>query len=1265
MPHISYANVPLLLADPGHELQRWLDLNLPLMDRELVGTLDSWYREGRERSRGANLPRSNGFAVPNVTLPVPNYSSCRPPRWKINSLWWPTGAARHSIGLFLASDAELTQILANLQQSSNSYGSAGQLIIDEGSGSTPDESSPHRLVVDQMYLLPPMRLTNVSGSSQVLWLLMLVDQRYFWHQATTGNFEITSEFGGGTTWEELYDTLGTRLGTTIIYDDIPAAYGTPDPVEVGRLYEDPAMMLDAIAASLGQRIVFGYDSSVGALNYFSSEDIFQANEAQHRAFSAGGTPADWRFTAYPESVRVVFPIRNFYQLTVEKSRNVDVTYQSLFGSGQDTTSGSFKTFYSTALADYSSDDATTSTEEYATNDPANLTDMEDLADIIADDFYGYISAPYDVTFPGVFKWIPEGFNDWVWYHAGSQRDTERDGEGDYDYYTRACSQHTTFGVTSQLSQLLGPVRALNLTACGDTSIAMRVFNTRDYAAGELLSAHIGEVARVFGKCFEITALAATTADAIRAPVASIQATCEGCDSATPGSSTTTVVRFEITEDKPRTTVAVKAVVIDEVTGEPEGGSASFWTAATPVTAGERRRATAAVGGFTYGQVIVSNSARTTGATFDATEAGFWTSANEQIRVVDPDLKYTGYVHYDDPEYGVTASYRGFAYKFIENYSGTGDPGYAILEMEGEARFIDCVLLEDKAAAATTVKAKVNFFYGLPPNGRAPRTTSQEITSSYPEGPTGTIGVVTLTDYLDQGFLPAGTTVRAELDERSGVYVMQTTPPFVLIRGKATAAVTTSSPFTIDEVTAIIGRSPVNSIDDTVTVTNVPKARFADNDFVYALFDPTLAGVNYRAMWRVAIEYDLEAILHGFPDFASGTRQQLIHDATANDPVKWASYNIDIVRFVLNQPITIGQTTVVATIISSTAGATGLINVTSPDGRFAGLTNWKGYAYSDGTVYHIISLDGPARFADFTALSDSPPASATITCDVVKFWGNPPNSELIVGTSVIVHKLASEAINVAGGDPLRAIWDEKLGRWELFWYGGLFITVRGTVTSPITSSDPTFTITTPALVNGLKLPTGPLLVTNNPPLETSGSTVVYARYNYDANGWDTGDGGNFLTKLKGIGSYNGGGEPQLVAQEAEDNPEWVTPDDYDEDVEQVLGHDIDEPRLFKWLAGYTRMDVAQISGTVPGHGSGGTANTFGGDSFVCYNPSGVAFVGGATITVLGAILAIDGETLFVLPTVDPKSRPGWVTGNDQSVGHDAGALEEWQDDEACS
>jgi hypothetical protein len=104
---ISFAGVDLLLEDPGGVFQSWLDRNLSLQDMRLFGSEPVAYREGRDGSRHHENREGVG-------LPLLNWSA--PPRPKLNTLWMPTGASRWGVGLFLASDAQLTEIIEAIDE---------------------------------------------------------------------------------------------------------------------------------------------------------------------------------------------------------------------------------------------------------------------------------------------------------------------------------------------------------------------------------------------------------------------------------------------------------------------------------------------------------------------------------------------------------------------------------------------------------------------------------------------------------------------------------------------------------------------------------------------------------------------------------------------------------------------------------------------------------------------------------------------------------------------------------------------------------------------------------------------------------------------------------------------------------------------------------------------------------------------------------------------------------------------------------------------
>jgi hypothetical protein len=237
-------------------------------------------------------------------------------------------------------------------------------------------------------------------------------------------------------------------------------------------------------------------------------------------------------------------------------------------------------------------------------------------------------------------------------------------------------------------------------------------------------------------------------------------------------------------------------------------------------------------------------------------------------------------------------------------------------------------------------------------------------------------------------------------------------------------------------------------------------------------------------------------------------------------------------------------------------------------------------------YHILSMEGISRYADCIATAASSETSETITATLQVLWGNPSNGVAPASlTSVTVYKLPIDAdataryVPLKNGDKFRAIWDEKLGRWKLFWYPGLRIVVRAAYSSGITEATSTITLAQAdlGLVSGFVLPADDITVTCDPDCyRTAGvGGYIYAAYNATLNSdpnlcWDLGDARNFLWMLQGIGGYDPA-ERQFIFQDADDAPVWVTPSNYNGSVNQVLGHD--SSGNLKWFDGVTECPGA--------------------------------------------------------------------------------------------
>lgn len=202
---ITYAGQPLLLEDPGRHLSTWIERAISLKDLRLFGEHPLALQDGRW------LPRSSSLA--KVGLPTANWSA--PPRMKLNTLWLPTGATRWSIGLFLADKQTVAGITERVD-------SSGRADLTLGRGASP-ETHP-------MHLLPPHPLTALGGPAgdalgdptyERLFLLPLVDERYFWQWRDAGELEVDPCMS----WADLIDYLASQLGTTVECEAIDEPYG--------------------------------------------------------------------------------------------------------------------------------------------------------------------------------------------------------------------------------------------------------------------------------------------------------------------------------------------------------------------------------------------------------------------------------------------------------------------------------------------------------------------------------------------------------------------------------------------------------------------------------------------------------------------------------------------------------------------------------------------------------------------------------------------------------------------------------------------------------------------------------------------------------------------------------------------------------------------------------------------------------------------------------------------------------------------------------
>lgn len=397
MIQVKYADAPFCLDTD--QVNRWIEENCSLGDTHITTPERPW---------------------PGVNLVGASYPFRHPvrPRLRVGTFFYPTGASRwgeyHGLVDQNSYKAMVNAAYAGSRANANKFA-----IFDDVQNwgfSTP------------MYMLPPRPLANFTGSSS-LWLVTLVDERFYFHWRSTGILSIDSD----TTWSDLFTSLGSSLSIDLTPDDIDEVYGQPEPdSDLNAIMENPALLLDAVAANVGQVVVRRYSGKFVTMNFDTSVeqatanwgllntslaggDLFQILNPPFAQFAPSyGTPNANIAALLPSQFVVTFPKWNKNQFYLGDNSehlrgpiNGTDVYASTVNLSDLPTYGAFagvngmKVFHDTAKAIISDDPDT----------PDNKDALDILAQEIAFDWCNYQSNPTDITFPGLVPWIPEGLDD--------------------------------------------------------------------------------------------------------------------------------------------------------------------------------------------------------------------------------------------------------------------------------------------------------------------------------------------------------------------------------------------------------------------------------------------------------------------------------------------------------------------------------------------------------------------------------------------------------------------------------------------------------------------------------------------------------------------------------------------------------------------------------------------------------------------------------------------------------------------------------------
>lgn len=373
---------------------------------------------------------------------------------QVNSLYWPSGARRYAIAHFCCSDSRLKQISQKVYQS-GSYGNQPygpqDLVIKEnqrqaGPLNTPNDKEINSITA-KMFLIsarPLFQFINTPG--QPYWLLTLCDDRYWWWFRDTGSIHVTE---GTTKWDDLFTQLGTQLGVTIAFDPVSPNYSTPT-AQFSAQFENSAIMLDAVAYHVGQRVSRGLDGNVKSrspvnaaedldINLDALDPITQdAHGGGFFRYTAGQSQQDFP-GILPKQIRAVFPKQNttdFYPITVT------LTSLSLSDLAGVVTNNETKTFHFTNQYDGTS--ATTAT-------------LTNIANQFATDWYRFQVSSVDFRMSGIVDWNPSGFEDYVeWHHGGGDNNVwTRVQRGPLNDLTDTINTQVTITIVTNVCPIYG------------------------------------------------------------------------------------------------------------------------------------------------------------------------------------------------------------------------------------------------------------------------------------------------------------------------------------------------------------------------------------------------------------------------------------------------------------------------------------------------------------------------------------------------------------------------------------------------------------------------------------------------------------------------------------------------------------------------------------------------------------------------------------------------------------------------------------------
>jgi hypothetical protein len=320
-----------------------------------------------------------------------------------------------------------------------------------------DREEKNHAITLTVKILPPRRLTPESDDESLngLWIIPVVDDRYTWQFAHTGDLSGLVADSSITAPDDAVEVLLDQLGVDYINVGVNTAHTLVPSCITKNDYENLPIVLDSIAAHYGQRVVAdigSYDTVTGKygevifesppggrtrwalIDGLNSKHVFNNNllgklGLRECVWGGGGASISTNASAADYIIGKPFIVAGgiistfgttVNPLTPYASTPSAVDIQTTPGTYINKTPGSeYKTMAVTAIW----------RTEFDEDPPSGMKDQ------LGRDYFYQFYRQFDYTFAGVQPWQQGYFDDYM-----ALRQTWNSKTGTYDAYTRVCSR---------------------------------------------------------------------------------------------------------------------------------------------------------------------------------------------------------------------------------------------------------------------------------------------------------------------------------------------------------------------------------------------------------------------------------------------------------------------------------------------------------------------------------------------------------------------------------------------------------------------------------------------------------------------------------------------------------------------------------------------------------------------------------------------------------------------------------------------------------